>query len=55
MGLALFMDAVEHIILALTLPTSTFLAVSRLVNWTILGGGVAILYLIRQRVTRFGN
>jgi hypothetical protein len=47
-GLALFTDGVVHVVLALSLPTNTFLAVARVVNWAILGGGVAILYWLRR-------
>lgn len=49
-GLVLLVDAIAHIILALTLPTSTFLALSRVTNWVVLGGGLAIVWLTRQRV-----
>ncbi len=45
MGGVLLMDAVAHVILALTLPTETFLVASRLANWGILGGGILYLYL----------
>lgn len=48
-GLALFGDALAHVILALTLPTATFLVLSRLVTIAILGGGVASLSWMRRR------
>jgi hypothetical protein len=50
-GLAFFGDALAHIILALTLPTATFLVLSRLVTIAILGGGVASLSWMRRRNT----
>jgi hypothetical protein len=49
LGLAFFANAVVHIVLALTLPTATFLVVSRLATLAILGGGVALLAWMRRR------
>jgi hypothetical protein len=50
-GLALFGNALVHVILALTLPTATFLALSRLATLAILGGGAALLAWLRRRNT----
>ena len=51
-GLVLLIDAVTHIILALTLPTSIFLPLSRVINWVILSSGLGIIWLTRQHVER---
>ncbi len=48
-GCACLGDAVAHIILALTVPTGTFLIVSRVVTWSILGSGAALLWWMRRR------
>lgn len=50
LGLVLLGNAASHIILALTLSTATFLAVSRPVTWAILGGGMALLWWTRRGV-----
>ena len=50
-GLAFFGDALAHVILALTLPTATFLVLSRLATIVILGGGVASLSWLRHHNT----
>jgi hypothetical protein len=50
-GLAFFGDALAHVILALTLPTATFLVLSRLATIVILGGGVASLSWMRRHNT----
>jgi hypothetical protein len=48
-GLVFFGDALAHIILALTTPTATYLALSRLVTIAILGGGAGFLAWMRLR------
>ncbi len=52
-GLMLLGNAVAHVILALTLPTATFLVMSRVVTLAVLGGGVALAWWTRQRVGGF--
>jgi hypothetical protein len=42
-GATLLVDAATHVVLALTLETTTFLAVHREVGWGILGAGLATL------------
>jgi hypothetical protein len=44
----LVVDAGTRIGLALALQTSTFLAVDREVSWSILGAGLAVLWLSRR-------
>jgi hypothetical protein len=48
-GLTFFGDALAHIILALTTPTATYLALSHLVTIAILGGGAGFLAWMRPR------
>jgi hypothetical protein len=48
-GFVLLSDAVVYIILALTLSTGTFLVISRVVHWVILGGGALVLWRMRRR------
>lgn len=48
-GLAFFVDALAHVILALTTPTATYLALSHLLTIAILGGGAAFLAWVRRR------
>jgi hypothetical protein len=47
-GATFLTDAVTRVVLAVTLPTSTFLAVSREVSWAILGVGLVLLWRIRS-------
>ena len=47
-GATFLIDAVTRVVLAVTLPTSTFLAVSREVSWAILGVGLVLLWRIRR-------
>lgn len=49
-GVTLLGKAVADLILALTLPTTTFLATSRIVNWIIAGSGLVFIWWTRQRV-----
>ncbi|WP_433436771.1 hypothetical protein [Nonomuraea sp. CA-141351] len=51
-GCTLVVHTVVHIVLALTLPTATFLAASRLAGWGIIAVGAAVMavYLRRARV-----
>lgn len=48
-GCAFLADAVAHVMLALTVATATFLIMSRVVTWTILGSGAALLWWMRRR------
>ena len=48
-GLTAVAEAAATTILALMLPTPTFVLVSRLVRWTILGIGVLVLALVGRR------
>jgi hypothetical protein len=48
-GIALFAKAAIDVILAFTLSTEAFFALSRVVNWAILGSGLAFLWLTRGR------
>jgi hypothetical protein len=48
-GLTAVAEAAATTILALMLPTPTFLLVSRLVRWTILGIGVLVLSIVGRR------
>jgi hypothetical protein len=54
-GITLLCDALAHIVLALTLPTGAYLAVSRAVNWAILGSAAAYIWLTRRRVEGVGR
>jgi hypothetical protein len=47
-GATFLTDAVTRVVLAVTLPTSTFLVVSREVSWAILGVGLVLLWRIRR-------
>jgi hypothetical protein len=49
-GCTFLADAAAHIVLALTVPTGTFLVMSRVVTWAIIGGGAALLWWMRRRV-----
>lgn len=49
-GCVLVGKTVVDVVLALALPTTTFLAVSRVVNWAILGSGLAFIWLTRRSV-----
>jgi hypothetical protein len=42
-GTTFLVHAIVHVVLALTLPTSTFLVASRVVGWAIFGLGAALL------------
>ncbi len=53
LGLALLGNAAAHIVLALTLPTATFLGLSRVVTLALLGGGLAFIWWMRRRVGGF--
>lgn len=46
-GIALLLDAAVRALLAVTLPTATFLVVSRVASWAVIGAGLAavVLYL----------
>jgi len=48
-GATLTIDAITRVALALLLQTSTFLAVDHEASWSILGAGMAILWLSRRR------
>jgi hypothetical protein len=48
-GLAFLGDALAHVLLALTTPTTTYLALSHIVTIAILGGGAAFLAWMRRR------
>jgi hypothetical protein len=48
-GATLTVDAVTRVALALTLQTSTFLAVDHEASWSVLGAGAAILWLTGHR------
>jgi hypothetical protein len=50
-GATFFLDALTRVVLAASLPTTTFLAVSREVNWAIFGLGILVLLQLR----RFGK
>jgi hypothetical protein len=50
-GLVLAADAVVHVILALTLSTDAYLGLARVTSLAIVGSGVALLWLRRQRNT----
>jgi len=47
-GTTLVVDAVTRVVLADTLQTSTFLAVNHAASWSILGAGLAVLWLSRR-------
>jgi hypothetical protein len=49
-GATLIVDAVTRLTLALTLQTSTFLAVNHEVSWSIVGSGLALLWLTGRHV-----
>jgi hypothetical protein len=48
-GLAFLGDALAHVVLALTVPTATYLALSRLVTIALLGCGAGFLAWMRRR------
>jgi hypothetical protein len=48
-GTTLVVDAVTRVVLADTLQTSTFLAVDHEASWSILGAGLAVLWLSHRR------
>ena len=52
-GLALFVNMIVHVALALTLPVAAYLGVSHLSTWAILGSGLILLWLTRQRNNTF--
>jgi hypothetical protein len=54
-GATLLIAAIAHVILAVTLPTSTYLVVSRPVTWIIYGTGVVVLLLYRRRGQAHGR
>jgi len=54
-GLALFVNMLVHVALALTLPVAAYLGVSHLSTWAILGSGLALLWLTRQRNNAFST
>ncbi|MGW5364935.1 VC0807 family protein [Actinopolymorpha pittospori] len=49
-GSTLFVHALAMLVLAVTLPTTTFLALSRPVGWAVLGIGVVCVYWYRKRL-----
>jgi hypothetical protein len=51
-GATALIDAVTRVVPAATLPTSTFLGVSREVNWAVLGVGLLVLMQLRQIGTK---
>ena len=52
LGAILCIDAIVRVILAAMLPTSTFLATSREVNWAIIGLGILVLTYVRRAGAR---
>jgi hypothetical protein len=49
-GATLTIDAITRVALAVLLQTSTFLAVDHEASWSILGAGMALLWLSRRRM-----
>lgn len=50
-GTILFVHAAVVVVLAMTLSTTEFLAIGRLIGWAVLGVGVAGLFAYRRRLT----
>jgi len=46
---------IAHMVLALTLPVAANLGVSHLFTWVILGSGLMLLWLSRQRSNTFST
>jgi len=46
---------IAHMVLALTLPVAANLGVSHLFTWVILGSGLMLLWLSRQRSKTFST
>jgi hypothetical protein len=55
LGFVLLANAVIHVILALSLSTSAYLAASRVVTWIVLGSGIALLWWMRQSMAGNGT
>jgi hypothetical protein len=51
-GATFLIDALVRVVLAATLATNTFVAVSREVNWAILGLGILVLVQVRRSGTK---
>ncbi len=48
-GLILLGNAIAHVVMALTLPTETFLVMSRMVTFVLLGSALALSWWVRRR------
>jgi hypothetical protein len=46
---------IVHVVLALTLPVAAYLGVSHFFTWVILGSGLMLLWLSRQRSKTFST